>query len=617
MRLIGCLGLQLVTTLCLGTNAQFSTYPIAPIAQSTLPQDDLTKHPEGFCYCDVTAYSCDSNCCCDTVCDSTEVDLFATCLPMQPLTPELNFCISEDAVSTVSLPASGSLTVLKRKANGDSFTRSLFCIVDENNPNFGTFFEDPEPATAAILEEALNKLPDLPQEAPPGAEDIGTYRVGQSIPIGRQLNATITQNGVFSLPVDPYTGFCLDGGLPLGMGMDEPAASTDTAHRCIRVVAPAECVPSGGLSAQPLTAALYLAPRPGALPSVAPAVESARRPDGSAVALAAGGGLPEPLLDAAAGVCRDVALGVAYTVVTRSGDALAEDPGGQVAEVRADVIIGDVATVTADGRFVVQQAFSVKFRNIATAVDAIPISGSPGYRTGAMLLFGTAAADASGVLRRTAGMPLPSAAPLTGACTAPTDLAAPARFGVNAAAACGVPLTPAELRELCRGSGGVAALGVSAADGAAALLPRYSGLVPGALIGSWGSADPSDLAQWIAIDQETPDVSMAWDENTATCSRVPAGVRLDVLVSAVGAAANPQRRVALVRSRVMYRQWQHPWAGVRGDNATDAAFSFPLETVLRFVPQQQAQHDAVRRLPPLRMSLPEDFFYPFTSGDSP
>lgn len=41
----------------------------------------------------------------------------------------------------VNLPASGSLTVFKRKASGDSFTRSLLCIVDENNPTFATFFE--------------------------------------------------------------------------------------------------------------------------------------------------------------------------------------------------------------------------------------------------------------------------------------------------------------------------------------------------------------------------------------------------------------------------------------------------------------------------------------------
>lgn len=112
------------------------------------------------------------------------------------------------------------------------------------------------------------------------------------------------------------------------------------------------------------------------------------------------------------------------------------------------------------------------------------------------------------------------------------------------------------------------------------------------------------------------DISMAWDENTATCSRVPASVRIELLVAATGSAADPQRRVVLARSRVVYRKWRHPWAGIRGDNATDATFSFPLETVVRFAPQEQAQRDAVRRLPPLRMSLPEDFFYPFTSGET-
>lgn len=85
---------------------------------------------------------------------------------------------------------------------------------------------DPEIATAAVLETALNKLPELPQAAAPATPDNGTYRIGQRIPIGRQLGATIKQNGFFSLPVDPYTGFCADGGLPLGMGIDAPSAST-------------------------------------------------------------------------------------------------------------------------------------------------------------------------------------------------------------------------------------------------------------------------------------------------------------------------------------------------------------------------------------------------------
>lgn len=112
------------------------------------------------------------------------------------------------------------------------------------------------------------------------------------------------------------------------------------------------------------------------------------------------------------------------------------------------------------------------------------------------------------------------------------------------------------------------------------------------------------------------DTSMAWDEDSATCSRVPAGLRIEILIAAVGSAAAPQRRVAFARSRVMYRQWRHPWAGLRGDNATDAVFAFPLEMVVRYVAQDQARQDAMRQLPPLQLSLPEDFFYPFTGGDS-
>lgn len=84
------------------------------------------------------------------------------------------------------------------------------------------------------------------------------------------------------------------------------------------------------------------------------------------------GGLPEPLLDVATGVCQNVALGIDLTVVTREGDARIDDPGGQIAEVRVDVIMGNVSATVTGGRILAQQAFSVKFRNIATAVRCEP-----------------------------------------------------------------------------------------------------------------------------------------------------------------------------------------------------------------------------------------------------
>lgn len=146
----------------------------------------------------------------------------------------------------------------------------------------------------------------------------------------------------------------------------------DTAHRCVRAVDPTECVPGGALSVSLLTTSIHLAAHPTALPSITPALQTARRTDGTTVAATATGGLPEPLLDAASGTCFNVALGVAYTVITRSGDALVEDPGGQIAEVRVDVVLGDAAVATSDGRLLVQQAYSATFRNIASAVRPVP-----------------------------------------------------------------------------------------------------------------------------------------------------------------------------------------------------------------------------------------------------
>lgn len=146
------------------------------------------------------------------------------------------------------------------------------------------------------------------------------------------------------------------------------AAVQDTAHRCVRVVDPGECVPGGALSVRPFTTTTLLSASPTALPSIAPAIQTARYPDGTSVTMTSAGGLPEPLLDVATGMCQNVALGVDFTVVTREGDLRIGDPGGQIAEVRVDVIMGNVSATVTGGRILAQQAFSVKFRNIATAV---------------------------------------------------------------------------------------------------------------------------------------------------------------------------------------------------------------------------------------------------------
>ena len=86
---------------------------------------------------------------------------------------------------------------------------------------------DPAPASDAVLQQALQSAREVPTPAPPALPNLSTgYRIGQRIPVGYQYEAAITQNAVFSLPVDPLSGFCALGALPVGFGVDAPHASS-------------------------------------------------------------------------------------------------------------------------------------------------------------------------------------------------------------------------------------------------------------------------------------------------------------------------------------------------------------------------------------------------------
>jgi hypothetical protein len=107
---------------------------------------------------------------------------------------------------------------------------------------------------------------------------------------------------------------------------------------------------------------------------------------------------------------------------------------------------------------------------------------------------------------------------------------------------------------------------------------------------------------------------MIWEEEEASCSHIAAGLQVDILVAAEGNVKDPQYKVQFARSKVLYSRWQHPLAGLLRDNSTEATFDFPVQMRVRFMTQEQEQKDIVKNLPPLRSSLPENFFYPFLSS---
>ena len=114
---------------------------------------------------------------------------------------------------------------------------------------------------------------------------------------------------------------------------------------------------------------------------------------------------------------------------------------------------------------------------------------------------------------------------------------------------------------------------------------------------------PGDLDNMRAV---AAGAAMTWNEAAGRCDNVAAGVVLDVLTAAVGAAAAPQAKASFARAAHVHTAWQFP------AHAAGGAAKFTVTAAVRFVRQRQVAQDAARALPPLR-PFPADLFYPFTA----
>ena len=319
---------------------------------------------------------------------------------------------------------------------------------------------DPAPGSLNLLDDALvASAPSarLPAAAapPPPTPAAGRYSIGARVPAGLLRDGAVQHAGVFALPIDPLSGYCWDGGYPVGFGYDTPGpvsvrcsapcfavqiAPCEHAHmitnhhaprkrallrilvcallrraavrfaiapvrsaRCICALcrfptasrearpsadhrrrtdcvamqgqlaltclleAPAsECTPNGTLSAARYLEHAYVAPTPGAPPSVTPVVTSVRFASGAPAPMP--GGAPPPA-ELRGGSCDNALQEVAYTVLTSAP--------GVVESVAADVVVTD-APIGAGDRVSVRRAFSVRFRATGASVRA---AACPNLRT--------------------------------------------------------------------------------------------------------------------------------------------------------------------------------------------------------------------------------------------
>ena len=96
-----------------------------------------------FCLCDLTAGACDANCCCDTECTEEEINIFRdsdSCADETTATGTTTQCLSNDDLYDINP---------KYSMNVENFIeKSMLCIVVDNSPSDGSFYNDPGTLTA-------------------------------------------------------------------------------------------------------------------------------------------------------------------------------------------------------------------------------------------------------------------------------------------------------------------------------------------------------------------------------------------------------------------------------------------------------------------------------------
>ena len=85
---------------------------------------------------------------------------------------------------------------------------------------------DPAAGTATLLDEALASAASTANlttgQAPPLDTSFSGYTIGQRIPSSTLVDGALTPAGPFAIPIDPFSGYCVDGGRPVGMGLSVP-----------------------------------------------------------------------------------------------------------------------------------------------------------------------------------------------------------------------------------------------------------------------------------------------------------------------------------------------------------------------------------------------------------
>ncbi|KAA0152435.1 hypothetical protein FNF29_04001 [Cafeteria roenbergensis] len=586
---VPALAVALATAACAQTlpslSIPWASVPESPEALTVPPGCtclDLDQSPctrfDCTCTCDLTAGSCDANCCCDAECPAeatASARAADTCLPEGPSSLAVLTCVEVGEASQLAAINTKARMFLVDAANRG--LEGVVCVAVDNSPYAGSFLSDPGlPGAAVFSRTDVAADPTFVESAEcaaltPAAR-LGTLRVA-ALP---------------TAPVsDPASALWL---APNATSLFEISASTGAATNATAAT----------------TAAILVAPQAGDT-SVA----------GRAGTFAAEGG--------GTGTCSCEGVLVGYDA------SIASDGQGKLTKVTFDVRVATLTglpcsagAATGNASAAAGAAFSlagsVAYTASAEASSAVTTSlelnnivarsrsGNPGYVAGSPVQAGVLTSDPTpgssktAVLAATDGLQL--VGPGSGGACAVTGGAAasgPAstksvRFGEDVVVGCSLSLTPAELEALCTAAGAASLPGV--------VLGLAGGLTH---VGMMGNADPLRSTHWLAISETQPSASPTWDAASLTCQGMLVGFEVRLLAAPVGEAANPQRKIIAAATRYI--------TGDLTAASAAGATAFALTSSVSFASLGASGLDRFIPPPPSVIALPHDLFYPFQIND--
>ncbi|XP_067119935.1 tectonic-3-like [Centruroides vittatus] len=567
-------------------------------------QEKSTKFPT--CRCDLTAFSCDINCCCDEDCSEIDKSSFTECASSELNEVEEKYCVSKETVYVDNIK---SEKLIER--NG------LLCIIKDNFEERYKYFDQ---SSIGSIEEFKKKVPYQSyswvlniHNNEENFED--RFKVGKPVYIISRNENKIKQ---WWLPAKSFNGDCKATKVSRYM-IDEKVTCRQIVHNSKQA-----CLKNKWLNARTFYKDFYFY------------IHSELNNDQinvtninftiskneSNLDLCIYGNSCIPVTPAENYICRDF-NGISQNCSLIKREILSPKPGNNdlclnvVVKVEYNIIhdgvngiqevIFNCETDTLNltkGIFTQQFVVNYIWKNNGTVFRR---SGNPGYIMGQPILAGslvkTFTSKPAILLNSDSDWLTIMGKQSNGYCSPKNEDRLPVKFGENLRTGC--------LYKIIYNNNNA----MNCYYMQKLVMDVLNGLNSPDHVGVFGNADIHNLGDWVKIHKEGEPASDSDDQSDNLCSNIVLGVDIKIAYANIGSLNNPQPKIIGIIYQYSMPQYIHLPCFDLACNSMNTHL-VELKTSVSFYDVSKSVHPMYAEIPIMKISFPHEFFYPFLSGYS-